>query len=151
MRPFAAIWSTGWIFDRVDVIDPTVTGSSVKFARQPQLTASWAHYGDDWNIFAYGDATEFNRNTTGLLDNDPSEGRRLSSDVKVEYLKSADYGSLTPAALGFARWSEASTGLTTLDNSYFTYGVSLEGNLYFEKSAITDLSTKSFKNEDDNP
>ena len=61
-------WSTGWIFDRVDVIDPTVNGSSVKFARQPQLVASWTHYGDDWNIFAEGDATEFTRNTTGLLD-----------------------------------------------------------------------------------
>ena len=128
-------WSTGWIFDRVDVIDSTVTGSSVKFARQPQLTASWAHYGDDWNIFADGDATEFSRNTTGLLDNDPSEGRRLSSDVKVEYPISADYGSLTPAALGFARLSEAATGPTTQDNSYFIYGVSLEGNLYFAKSS----------------
>ncbi len=128
-------WSTGWIFDRVDVIDPTVSGSSVKFARQPQLTASWAHYGDDWNMFAKGDATEFTRNTTGLLDTDPSEGRRLSSDVKAEYPISADFGSLTPAALGFARWSEATTGLTSQDNAYLTYGASLAGNLFFEKSS----------------
>ena len=128
-------WSTGWIFDRVDVIDPTISGSSVKFARQPQLIASWAHYGDVWNVFAKGDATEFTRNTTGLLDTDPSEGRRLSSDVRAEYPISAEFGSLTPAALGFARWSEATTGLTSQDSGYFTYGASLEGNLFFEKSS----------------
>ena len=55
--------------------------------------------------------------------------------MKAEYPISADYGSLTPAALGFARLSEAATGTATQDNSYFTYGVSLEGNLYFEKSS----------------
>ena len=128
-------WSTGWIVDRVDVIDPTVAGSSVKFARQPQLIGSWAHYGDDWNIFAEGDATEFTRNTTGLLDTDPSEGRRLSSDMNAEYPISMDFGSLTPAVLGFTRLSEATTGPTTQDNSYFAYGASLEGNLYFDKSS----------------
>ena len=48
---------------------------------------------------------------------------------------SADYGSLTPAALGFVRWSEAATGGTTQENSYLTYGASLEGNLYFDKSS----------------
>ena len=128
-------WSTGWIFDRVDVIDPTVNGSSVKFARQPQLVASWTHYGDDWDIFAEGDATEFTRNTTGLLESEPSRGRRLSSDLKAEYPTSVDFGSLTPAALGFVRWSDATTRLTTQDNSYLTYGASLEGSLYFDKSS----------------
>ena len=126
-------WSAGWIVDRIDVVDPSVTGSSVKFSRQPQLTVSWAQYGDDWNLFASGDATEFTRNTTGLTATDPSEGRRLSSDLRAEHPLSRAYGSLTPAALGFARWSEATTGSTTQDNAYFTYGASLDGSLNFEK------------------
>ena len=126
-------WSARWLVDRVDVVDPSITGSAVKFSRQPQLTASWANYGEDWNLFASGDATEFTRTTTGLSSSDPSEGRRLSSDLKAEYLMSRAFGSLTPAALGFARWSEATTGATTQANAYFTYGASLDGNLNFEK------------------
>ncbi len=126
-------WRAGWLIDRVDVVDPSTTGSAVKFSRQPQLTASWANYGEEWNIFASGDATEFTRTTTGLSSSDPSEGRRLSSDLKAEYPMSRAFGSLTPAALGFARWSEATIGTTTLDNSYFTYGASLDGSLNFEK------------------
>ena len=126
-------WSAGWLIDRVDIVDPSITGSAVKFSRQPQLTASWADYGEDWNIFASGDATEFTRTTTGLSSSDPSEGRRLSSDLKAEYPMSRAFGSLTPAALGFARWSEATTGATTQDNAYFTYGASLDGSLNFEK------------------
>ncbi|MEC8693839.1 MAG: LPS assembly protein LptD [Pseudomonadota bacterium] len=126
-------WSAEWLIDRVDIVDPSITGSTVKFSRQPQLTASWASYGEDWNIFASGDATEFTRTTTGLSSSDPSEGRRLSSDLKAEYPMSRAFGSLTPAALGFTRWSEATTGATTQDNAYFTYGASLDGSLNFEK------------------
>ena len=126
-------WSAGWLVDRVDVVDPSITGSAVKFSRQPQLTASWANYGENWNLFASGDATEFTRTTTGLSSSDPSEGRRLSSDLKAEYPMARAFGSLTPAALGFARWSEATTGATTQDNAYFTYGASLDGSLNFEK------------------
>ncbi|MEE2820651.1 MAG: LPS assembly protein LptD [Pseudomonadota bacterium] len=126
-------WSAGWLIDRVDVVDPSITGSAVKFSRQPQLTASWAKYGEDWNIFASGDVTEFTRTTADLSSSDPSEGRRLSSDFKAEYPMSRVFGSLTPAAIGFARWSEATTGATAKDNAYFVYGASLDGSLNFEK------------------
>ena len=126
-------WSASWIADRVDVIDPTVTGDDVKFSRQPSLTGSWAHYGELYNYSASGDITEFSRSSTGLASGEPSEGRRFSSDLRVERPYSAPYGSLTPAALGFARWSEATTSSGTQDNSYFTYGASLDGQLVFEK------------------
>ncbi|NBS12670.1 MAG: LPS-assembly protein LptD, partial [Gammaproteobacteria bacterium] len=32
-------WQLGWSADQVDVIDPTVTGTAVRFARQPELQA----------------------------------------------------------------------------------------------------------------
>jgi LPS-assembly protein len=126
-------WTASWIADRVDVIDPTVTGNAVKFSRQPSLTGSWAHYGELHNFSASGDITEFTRNTSGLAPDQPSEGRRFSSDLKAEHPYSAPYGTLTPAALGFARWSEATTSTGTQDNSYFVYGASLDGSLVFEK------------------
>ena len=127
-------WNAGWLVDRIDVVDPAVTGAAVKFSRQPQLTLSWAKYGEDWNLFASGDATEFTRTTTGLTSSDPSEGRRVSSDFKAEYPIRRGFGSLTPAALGFARWSQATRGATTQEDEYLAYGVSIDGRLHFENS-----------------
>ena len=125
-------WNAGWLVDRIDVVDPAVTGAAVKFSRQPQLTLSWAKYGEDWNLFASGDATEFTRTTTGLTSSDPSEGSRVSSDFKAEYPIQRGFGSLTPAALGFARWSQATRGATTQEDEYLAYGVSIDGRLHFE-------------------
>ncbi|MEC8308315.1 MAG: LPS assembly protein LptD [Pseudomonadota bacterium] len=127
-------WNAGWLVDRIDVVDPAVTGAAVKFSRQPQLTLSWAKYGEDWNLFALGDATEFTRTTTGLTSSDPSEGSRVSSDFKAEYPIQRGFGSLTPAALGFARWSQATIGATTQEDEYLAYGVSIDGRLHFENS-----------------
>ncbi len=127
-------WTASWIADRVDVIDPTVTGGDVKFSRQPSLTGSWAQIGERYTLSASGDLTEFTRPTTDLDADEPSEGRRFSSDLKAERPYTASYGSLVPAALGFARWSEATTSTGTQDNSYFTYGASVDGNLVFEKA-----------------
>lgn len=126
-------WTAGWIMDRVDVVDPDITGSDQKFSRQPQLIASWANYGKDLNFFAAGDATAFTRENTGLTETDPSKGYRLSSDVKAAYPMTATFGSLTPAALGFIRWSEATLESETQDNAYFTAGASVEGGLNFDK------------------
>ena len=126
-------WSMGWLIDQVDVVDSSVTGSAVRFSRQPQLTGSYSHYGERYNLFASGDLTEFTRSTTGLGATDPSEGQRLSADLKAEYPLSASYGSLTPAALAFPRWSEATTANGSQDHEYITLGASLDGSLYFEK------------------
>mgnify|MGYP003563425164 FL=1 len=126
-------WTVGWLIDQVDVVNPAVTGSSVKFSRQPQLTGTWSHYGEQWNLFASGDLTEFTRDTTGLAATDPSEGRRVSSDLKAEYPLSASYGTLTPSVLLFPRWSEATTANGAQDNQYVTFGSALDGSLTFEK------------------
>lgn len=122
-------WTVGWLIDQVDVVDPAVTGSSVKFSRQPQLTGSWSQYGDQWHLFADGDITQFTRDSGASL----SEGKRFSSNLKAEYPMTASYGSLTPAALIFPRWSEATTDGNTQSEEYLTSGVSLDGSLYFEK------------------
>ena len=111
-------WNAGWIVDRIDVVDPAVTGAAVKFSRQPQLTLSWAKYGEDWNLFASGDATEFTRTTTGLTSSDPSEGRRVSSDFKAEYPIRRGFGSLTPAALSSRVGHRQTEGATTQEDEY---------------------------------
>jgi len=126
-------WTVGWLIDQVDVVDPRVTGSSVKFSRQPQLTATWSHYGAHWNLFASGDLTEFTRDTKDLAATDASEGRRFSSDLKAEYPLSASYGTLTPSVLAFPRWSEATTADGVQDTQYVTFGSALDGSLIFEK------------------
>lgn len=129
-------WSASWIADQINVIDPAVRPDNVKFSRQPSLTGSWAHYSGAYNLNASGDLTEFSRDAEGLTGNNPSAGRRFSTDLKAERSYSAPYGTLTPAALGFARWSEATTSTGTQDNGYFTYGASLDGSLVFEKQGV---------------
>ncbi|HAB78422.1 MAG TPA: hypothetical protein DCE57_06050, partial [Gammaproteobacteria bacterium] len=124
-------WSAGWIADRVDVVDSTVTDSNTKFSRQPQLYWSWSDYGDVFNTYINGDITEFNRDISS--NSSASEGRRFYSDSKTESPFSASYGSVTPAILAFPRWGESKVGTDTFENSYVTYGASLDSSLNFEK------------------
>ena len=128
-------WTASWVADSVDVVDSTLTGSDVKFSRQPKIAASWIKNIDDWNFFASGDATVFSRPSTGLLNKDPSGGHRLSTDLKAEYPISYSFGSLVPAALGFTRWSESAISSDTQGGSYFILGASLDGRLNFEKTS----------------
>jgi LPS-assembly protein len=121
-------WTVGWLIDQVDPIDPAVTGSSVKFSRQPQLTGAWSHYGEQWNVFADGDLTQFTRDSDASL----TDGKRLSANLKAEYPLTAVYGALKPSALLFPRWSEATTDGTTQSEQYVTTGAGLDGQLYFE-------------------
>ena len=127
-------WTASWMADSINVVDSTVTGSDVKFSRQPQIAASWVNHFDNWKVFAFGDATAFNRPSTGILNNDPSRGHRLSTDLKAEYPMSYRFGSLVPAALGFTRWSESAISSDTQGGSYFIFGASLDGRLNFEKT-----------------
>ena len=46
-------------------------------------------------------------------------------------------GQVTLPLLGFARWSEATTTSGTQDNSYFTSGFSLDGQLFFDKQSAS--------------
>ena len=127
-------WTASWMLDSIDVVDSTITGSDVKFSRQPQIAASWNNYGDDWNFFASGDATSFRRPSTGLWNNEPSGGHRISTDLKAEYPISYSFGSVVPAALGFTRWSESAVSSDTQGGSYFIFGASLDGKLNFERT-----------------
>ncbi len=129
-------WTTSWMIDSVKSINSAITGSDVKFSRQPQIAASWIDRGIDWNFFASGNATKFTRPVTGLLDTDPSEGLRLSTDLKAEYPISNAFGSLVPSALGFTRWSESKLSSNTYDDDYFAIGASLDGRLNFQKTGL---------------
>jgi LPS-assembly protein len=124
-------WSAGWIVDRVDIVDSTVTDSNTKFSRQPQLYWSWSDYGDVSNTYINGDITGFTRDISS--NSSASEGRRFYSDIKTEIPFSAPYGSVTPAILAFPRWGESKVGTDTFENSYLTYGASLDSSLNFEK------------------
>lgn len=127
-------WSVGWVMDRIDIIDSAISGSDIKFSRNPQLTGSWAHYGKKVNFFTTGDVTEFSRDSNTLGAADPSKGRRVSSNVKAELPFSSEYGSITAALLGFTRWSESVTDGVPRRNQNFALGTSLDGSLLFEKS-----------------
>ncbi len=126
-------WSASWLVDRVDVIDPSVEPSEVKFSRQPEVSASWADKIGNTRLSIRGGLTEFSREAAGLEAQDASEGQRFASDFKVETTWQKPYGSLTPGFLGFARWSEATTISGTQDSTYFTSGVALDSQLVFDK------------------
>ena len=124
-------WSAGWIADQVDVVDISVTDKGTKFSRQPQLFWAYSNYGDSFNTYINGDITEFTRDVT--TSTEVSEGRRFYSDVKAEIPLNAPYGSVTPAVLAFPRWGESKLGGAMYENSYVTYGASLDSSLNFEK------------------
>ncbi len=124
-------WSAGWIADQIDVVDTSVADKDTKFSRQPQLFWAYSNYGESVNTFMTGDITEFTRDISSTTE--VSEGRRFYSDLKAELPMSAPYGSLTPAVLAFPRWGESKMGGTTYENSYVTYGASLDSSLNFEK------------------
>ncbi|MEK9669583.1 MAG: LPS assembly protein LptD [Gammaproteobacteria bacterium] len=124
-------WSIGWVADQIDVVDTSVADKDTKFSRQPQLFWAYSNYGDSINTFMNGDITEFTRNITNTSE--VSEGRRFYSDLKAELPVNAPYGSLTPAVLAFPRWGESKMGGATYENSYVTYGASLDSSLNFEK------------------
>jgi LPS-assembly protein len=124
-------WSAGWVADQIDVVDTSVADKDAKFSRQPQLFWAYSNYGESINTFVSGDITEFSRDITSTSE--VSEGRRFYSDLKAELPMNAPYGSLTPAVLAFPRWGESKMGGTTYENSYVTYGASLDSSLNFEK------------------
>jgi len=124
-------WSAGWVADQIDVVDTSVADKDTKFSRQPQLFWAYSNYGESINTFVSGDITEFSRDITSTSE--VSEGRRFYSDLKAELPMNAPYGSLTPAVLAFPRWGESKMGGTTYENSYVTYGASLDSSLNFEK------------------
>ncbi len=124
-------WSAGWIADQIDVVNTSVADKDTKFSRQPQLFWAYSNYGESINTFVSGDITEFSRDITSISE--VSEGRRFYSDLKAELPMNAPYGSLTPAVLAFPRWGESKMGGTTYENSYVTYGASLDSSLNFEK------------------
>ena len=124
-------WSAGWVVDQIDVVDTSILDKDTKFSRQPQLFWAYSNYGEAINTFINGDITEFSRDITSATE--VSEGHRFYSDLKAELPMKASYGSLTPAVLAFPRWGVSKMRGSTYENSYVTYGVSLDSSLNFEK------------------
>ncbi len=127
-------WSAGWIADQIDVVGASINDKDTKFSRQPQLFWTFNNYGETVNTYLSGDITEFSRDITSTTE--VSEGRRFYSDLKAELPMSAPYGSMTPAVLAFPRWGESIMAGTTYENSYVTYGASLDSSLNFEKFGV---------------
>jgi LPS-assembly protein len=124
-------WSAGWVADQIDVVDTSILDKDTKFSRQPQLFWAYSNYGEAINTFINGDITVFSRDITSATE--VSEGRRFYSDLKAELPMNASYGSLTPAVLAFPRWGVSKMRRSTYENSYVTYGLSLDSSLNFEK------------------
>ena len=127
-------WQLSWHADQVDVIDPTVTGTAVRFARQPALSAHYAAPLGDWQLDFLGDATRFSRPATGLSGDALIDGDRFTADWSLSRPTVYPYGQWTQTLLAFQRSADATTvdGSQTADIT--TVGAALDGQLEFEKT-----------------
>lgn len=130
-------WQLGWSADQVDVIDPAVTGSAVRFARQPELRATYRAPLGDWQLAFLGDLTRFSRPATGLSGDALVEGDRFTADWYASRPTFLPYGHWTPSVLAYQRSADVATVSGTRRVDVTTLGAALEGQLVFEKARAT--------------
>jgi len=127
-------WQLGWSADQVDVIDPTVTGTDVRFTRQPELTAAYRASHGSWDLAFHGDLTRLSRPATGLTGTDLVEGDRLSADWELSQPTYLPFGYWSPSLLAYQRSADFTTAAGASDAHVTTLGAALDGQLEFEKA-----------------